>query len=121
MKDYSFNDGTDDQPLLKTQSAYCTPTHCSQSKSEGYVSGNDEPDHPLIGIGSQPDLVNNSSSSSSSSLSDSYEYQELVTKLTIGKQSTGEDSVNLPAVENADETDGLIHGRNENTRYSICK
>lgn len=115
MKDYSFTDGTNDQPLLKTQSDYCTPTHCSQSKSEGYVFGNDEPDHPLINIGSQPDLVN--SSSSSSSLSDSYEDQELVTKLTIGKQSTGEDSVNLPAVKNADKTDGLIHGRNENARY----
>ena len=121
MKNYSFTDGTDDQPLLKAQSDYCPPTHCSQSKSEGYVFGNDEPDHPLIGIGSQPDLVYNSNSSSSSSLSDCYEDQELVSKLTIGKQSTGEDSVNFPAVENADETDGLIHGRNENTRYSICK
>ena len=57
MKDYLFTDGTDDQPLLKTQSAYCIPTHCSQSKSEGYFSGNDEPDQPPITVGSQPDLA----------------------------------------------------------------
>lgn len=57
VKDYLFTDGSDDQPLLKTQSACCIPTHCSQSKSEGYFSGNDEPDQPPITTGSQPDLA----------------------------------------------------------------
>ena len=57
MKDYLFTDDTDDQPLLKTQSAYCIPTHCSQSKSEGYFSGNDEPEQPPITVGSRPDLA----------------------------------------------------------------
>lgn len=58
VKDYSFTDTIeDDQPILKTQSVYCLPTHCSQSKSEGYFSGNDEPDHPPITTGSQPDLA----------------------------------------------------------------
>ena len=59
VKDFSFTDvTTDDPPLLKTRSAYCIPTQCSQSKSEGYFSGNDEPDQvPIITTDSQPDLA----------------------------------------------------------------
>jgi len=57
VKDYSFTDGEDDQPLLKTQSVFCLPTHCSQSKSEGYFSGNDEPEQAPVTTGSQPDLA----------------------------------------------------------------
>lgn len=56
VKDYSFADGEDDQPLLKTQSVFCLPTHYSQSKSEGYFSGNDEPDNAPVTTDSQPDL-----------------------------------------------------------------
>lgn len=60
LKGYSFADTRDDdndQPLLKTQSVFCLPSHCSQSKSEGYFSGNDEPEQVIPElIGSQPDL-----------------------------------------------------------------
>jgi len=43
--------------LLKTQSVFCLPSHCSQSKSEGYFSGNDEPEQAVPElVGSQPDL-----------------------------------------------------------------
>lgn len=57
VKDYSFTDGEDDQPLLKTQSVFCLSTHCPQSKSEGYFSGNDEPEQAPVTTGSQPDLA----------------------------------------------------------------
>lgn len=56
MKDFSFADGEVDQPLMKTQSFNCFPIQ-SQSKSEGYFSGNDEPDQAPITTGSQPDLA----------------------------------------------------------------
>ncbi|XP_065884812.1 rho GTPase-activating protein 7-like isoform X2 [Dysidea avara] len=59
VKGYSFADtkDDDDQPLLKTQSVFCLPSHCS--KSEGYFSGNDEPEPEQVIpelVGSQPDL-----------------------------------------------------------------
>ena len=234
MKNFLFADNEDDQPLMKTRSVNCLPTHSTHSKSEGYFSGNDEPEQPPITLGSQPDLaaviiaeeasnpavslpvvpssrnyhtlpaklplVNierprhfssppmlrlpdklpdesdspsllspvavffsgeefvsstesilealanevsskvesirrkatnlvsgtvfqqqavNSSAYGSSSLSDSYEDQELVVpKSTRDKHSTSsEHNVYLPAIEMAEESNGVIHRRNENARY----
>ena len=57
VKDFLFADCDEDQPLLKTQSVNCIPTNSSHSKSEGYFSGNDEPDQAPITSGSQPDLA----------------------------------------------------------------
>ena len=55
VKDFLFAE--DDPPLLKTHSVNCIPSHSTHSKSEGYFSGNDEPDQPPITSGSQPDLA----------------------------------------------------------------
>ena len=57
VKDFLFADCGEDQPLLKTQSVNCIPTQSTHSKSEGYFSGNDEPDQAPITSGSQPDLA----------------------------------------------------------------